>query len=125
MQTKDNHDLSRIRQRLVETHELVGRQLKVLMSPQPIMKGSVYELKRKCGKAGCRCTKGHLHSSTVITWSEQGRTKMRTAQAEDSDELRLLTKRYKRFRESRSRVVKLQKEMIGLIDNLESGRRKR
>ena len=40
------------------------------------MKGSVYTLRRKCGKATCACARGALHETVVVSWSEAGRTRL-------------------------------------------------
>ena len=42
----------------------------------PLVKGNVYELARKCGKPNCICTRGELHRSMVLTWSEKGKSRL-------------------------------------------------
>ena len=42
-----------------------------------MVRGSVVVHRRKCGKATCRCVDGQrLHESTVLSYSEGGRTKL-------------------------------------------------
>ncbi|MDQ6724813.1 MAG: hypothetical protein M3066_01350 [Actinomycetota bacterium] len=42
----------------------------------PVVRGSVVVHRRRCGKANCRCAEGvELHESTVLSYSEAGRTK--------------------------------------------------
>jgi hypothetical protein len=49
--------------------------------PQPnrvpvMIRGSVLTHRRRCGKPNCRCTDGEsLHESTVLSYSQGGRTK--------------------------------------------------
>lgn len=41
-----------------------------------MIRGSVVTHRRRCGKANCRCTDGEaLHESTVLSYSDAGRTK--------------------------------------------------
>ncbi len=40
-----------------------------------LVRGTVVVHRRRCGKANCRCAGGEaLHESTVLSYSEQGRT---------------------------------------------------
>ncbi len=120
MQTSDKKLLSRNRQKLRRMHEKVRKLLDVVMDHQPITKGSVYEMRRKCGKKGCRCTEGQLHSSMVISWSEDGKNKLRTIPKDQFERLRKQTERYQALRRARARIVKLQKELIAIIDAIEA-----
>lgn len=41
-----------------------------------MIRGSVVTHRRRCGKANCRCTDGEsLHESTVLSYSQAGRTR--------------------------------------------------
>lgn len=40
-----------------------------------LMRGTLLVRKRVCGKASCRCAKGHLHESLYLVLSEGGRTR--------------------------------------------------
>ena len=41
-----------------------------------MIRGSVVVHRRRCGKPNCRCTDGQaLHESTVLSYSDQGRTR--------------------------------------------------
>jgi hypothetical protein len=59
------------------------RRLDELLPLRQLLKGSVYELKTRCGKPSCHCAsdQGPLHSSTVLSWSEHGKTRLRTRPA--------------------------------------------
>lgn len=115
--------LSRIRQALVQCREELGRLLEVFLARDPLVKGSVYTLRRKCGKPTCGCTRGELHASVVLSWSEAGRTRLHTLPPSRRGDVRAAVRRYQRVRRARARLVKLQAEMLALIDALEAGRR--
>ena len=86
-----------------------------------LVKGSVYELKTRCGKPTCHCASypGPLHSSTVLSWSEHGKTRLRTLPAGERARFQQLAENYRRFRQARAALVKLQRRMLVTIDQLE------
>ena len=44
--------------------------------PERMIRGSVVTHRRRCGKPNCRCADGEaLHESTVLSYSEGGRTR--------------------------------------------------
>jgi len=115
--------LSRIRQALVHLRDELGQLLEVFLARDPLVKGSVYTLYRRCGKATCGCVRGPRHGTLVLSWSEGGRTRLRTLPPGRQGELRARVRRYQRFRRARARLVKLHAQMVVLIDALEAGRR--
>lgn len=40
-----------------------------------LLRGTLLSRKRVCGKAACRCAKGHLHESLYLVISEEGRAR--------------------------------------------------
>ena len=115
--------LSRIRQALVHLRDELGHLLEVFLARDPLVKGSVYELRRKCGKPTCGCARGAPHGTVVLSWSEAGRTRLRTLPPSRRGDLRAAVRRYQRFRRARARLVKVHAEMLTRIDALEAGRR--
>jgi hypothetical protein len=115
--------LSRTRQALGHLREELGHLLEVFLAREPLVKGSVYDLRRKCGKPTCGCAHGALHGTVVLSWSEAGRTRLRTLPPGRRGDVRAAVRRYQRFRRARARLVKLHAQMLALIDALEAGRR--
>jgi len=97
------------------------RQLDELLPLRQLVKGSVYELQTRCGKPSCHCAseEGPLHTSTVLSWSEHGKTRLRTLPPGERARLRQLTENYRRFRQARATLVKLQRRMLATVDRLE------
>lgn len=124
MQTKDLDRLSRMRQSLVELAKEIEQIVHVFGERDMLVKGTVYEQRRKCGKPTCRCATGELHRSMVLSRSEDGRTKLMAVPAGHLKDFQLLTERYQRFRRARARLGQIYKTMISLIDQLEESRRK-
>jgi hypothetical protein len=117
--------LSRLRQSLARLREEATQLLEVFLGRDPLVRGTVYELRRKCGKPSCGCaTAGPLHAVTVLSVSEEGRTHLRAIPQDQITELRTLTARYRRFRRARARLVKVHRTMVAVIDQLAAARRR-
>ena len=65
-------------------------------SGAPVVRGSVVVHRRRCGKANCRCAGGvELHESTVLSYSEAGRTKFLMLPPEEVAAVRAAVDRYR------------------------------
>lgn len=97
------------------------RQLEELLPLRQLVKGSVYQLHTRCGKPSCHCAsdQGPLHTSTVLSWSEHGTTRLRVLPPGERSRLRQLTENYRRFRQARAALVKLHRQMLAHLDRLE------
>ena len=124
MQTSDRDRLSRIRQSLHELAKEIEQLIPVFAERHPLVKGTVYEQRRKCGKPTCRCVTGEPHSSMILSRSEEGRTKLVAIPSGHLKDLQVLTERYQRFRRARARLGQIYKRMVALIDQLEEASRR-
>ncbi|RMG55298.1 MAG: hypothetical protein D6722_28025 [Bacteroidetes bacterium] len=113
---------SRLRQKLWQVYRAVDHTLHLLKGDAPMVQGSLYLLRRKCGKPNCRCARGELHASWVLTRSESGRGRLYPVRAEQLATLRPLAREYRRWQQARARLVKQCAEMVALIDELAEGR---
>jgi hypothetical protein len=118
-----NQSLSRLRQELRSLLSDLERNLEVVFGRTPLVKGNVYEIARKCGKPSCACTKGQLHKSMVLSWSHQGKTKIKSVPPEKLNEVRIKSEEYLRFRRARAQVTVIHKRMLDVIERIESLRR--
>jgi hypothetical protein len=115
--------LSRLRQELRESLNRLGQTLEVAWGRGPLVKGSVYQIARRCGRPGCRCTRGQLHRNFVLTWSAQGRHHMRSLPSEQLSRIRPKSREYARFRRARAQVTILCKRILAILDQIEELRR--
>ena len=115
-------DAAQLRKRLQRCDQELGDLLRVLKQRRPLIRGNVYNLRRKCGKGGCRCQDGHLHESWVLSVPERGRKRMRVIPKGKRTQWQTMAERYRRFRRTRARLVKLFAEIIKLVDELEHER---
>jgi len=113
---------SRLRQTLKTLLDDYQRQIDVLLPLRQLVKGSVYDLRTRCGKPSCHCAsvEGPLHTSTVISWSEHGKTRLRTLPPGELPHFRHWTENYRRFRQARAALVKLHRRIVAHIDRLET-----
>src|SRR5437879_1114015 len=74
---------SRQRQLLDQLAKDYRRQVRDVLQQRELVKGSVYLLQTRCGNASCHCAKsqGPLHSATVLSWSQSGKTRIRSLAA--------------------------------------------
>jgi len=112
-------DAAQLRKQLQQCDRELGDLLRVLKQRRPLIRGNVYNLRRKCGKAGCRCQDGHLHESWVLSVPEKGAKRMRVIPQGRRTQWQAMAERYRRFRRARARLVKLFAEIIKLVDALE------
>jgi len=112
---------SRLRQRLQTLRADYDRHLQDLLPLRQLVKGSVYELKTRCGKPTCHCASfdGPLHLSTVLSWSHRGRTRLRTLPPGDRARFARLAQNYRRFRQARAALTKLHRQILAAADRLE------
>ena len=125
MALPDLPQASRQRALLAKLGEQYHRLLQSLLAPRELLKGSVYELKTRCGKPSCHCAapQGPLHSTHVLSWSDAGKTRLRSLSASELTRWRQLTETYRRFRQARARLVKLQQQVLLVLDRLEQALR--
>jgi len=60
-----------------------------------LLPGSLITLRRKCGKATCRCATGAPHESPALSYSVAGRTKILTLAAEEVPAVAAAVARYR------------------------------
>ena len=112
---------SRQRRVLLGLLEEYGRLLRQVLALRELLKGSVYELKTRCGKPSCHCAsrQGPPHSTTVLSWSEAGRTQLRAVGPKDRARWRRLAEDYRRFRQCRAGLVKIHRQVLLAVDRLQ------
>jgi len=120
---RKREQFSRLRQSLIRLLQEMEELVKPYFSDQPIIKGTVYELRRKCGKAGCRCNRGELHAHMVLSASEGGKTRLRVIPRGKLAIVQEKVTRYQQLRRARARLVVLQERMRELLDAMEALRR--
>jgi len=114
---------SRLRQKLRQAAEEVARLVEPFMSDKPVVRGSVYEFKRKCGHKNCACATGEPHISTALSITDGGRKRLKVIPKGKVVGMKEKAERYRSLRQARARLVKLHGEMLTLMDEMEALRR--
>ena len=118
--TKPPADPSRLRQRLGQT---IDRWTDLIRSIQgergPLVRGVYVEAGRRCGRPSCRCARGELHSTAMVSAKIGGRTRNTYVPLKDREQVKESALRYRRLRRARAEIAKLTRETLALIDALE------
>jgi len=114
---------SRLRQSLRQLVNEMKQLVEPFFSDRPVIKGTVYELRRKCGKPGCKCAQGELHARMVVSASEKGRTRLRVIPRGFLVEVQERVRRYQELRRVRARFVTIHRKMLRVLDEMEAMRR--
>jgi hypothetical protein len=110
------------RQQLWRLYAASKRTLQRLQRSQPMVRGSFFLQRRKCGKPTCRCAQGQLHAAWVITRSEGGRTRTYMVPDAQRGQLRQWTGEYRRYQRARAILVKRHLQMLHQVDDLAEAR---
>jgi hypothetical protein len=114
--------LSSLRQQLARAQQLLPGLLEVCFERTPLLPGTLYTLRRKCGKTACRCTRGQLHQSTVLSYRGEGRSQNISPAAEHIDSLRDMTQHYRQCRQARVQLRRWFAQLLQLVDALQDAR---
>ena len=113
-----SESVSRRRQQLWRAYRVLGRTLRALQRDAPMVQGSFYQLRRKCGKPTCRCARGHLHATWVLTRSEAGQSRLYSVPPDQRGRLRPLAREYRRWQRARAHLIRQSARLVALIDQL-------
>ncbi len=109
---------SALRRQLWRQFRASGRLLRLMTAQAEILPGSFYLLRRKCGKASCRCAQGHLHTTWVLTRSESGKHKLYSVPPAARARVRQLALAWKRAQKARAKLLKLNAQLLALADEI-------
>jgi len=105
--------LSRERRRL-EQEVVDGLSRKKLIAGTPV------EKYKACNKGNCKCTRGELHGPTYYVSRKEGqKTKMIYIRRGLWPKVEEKVKRYQRWRVIRARIVKINADLIHILDRME------
>jgi hypothetical protein len=115
-------NLSLLRQKLWRAYAALARTLRQLQRAQPMVQGSFYLLRRKCGKPNCRCATGSLHASWVLTRSEAGKDRIYSVPKDQRSQVRRWALEYRRYQRARAALVKAHPQLLALADEMAAQR---
>jgi hypothetical protein len=113
-----NNDLASLRQQLWRAYAALAHTLRRLQRSNPMVQGSFYLLRRKCGKPNCRCVTGQLHATYVLTRSEQGKDRLYTVPQGQRAHVRKWAAEYRRYQRARAVLARRQARLLALVDQM-------
>jgi len=111
--------ISRIRQRIAQLARERQAAEKVLLERPPLLKGAFSEVRRTCGNPGCKCARGEKHLCRQLSASVEGKTRTWNVPRRYATKVKRLTENYRRFRRARAAWVRVNEQMVKLINELE------
>lgn len=116
------HSLSAARRRIRQLEQAMEQDLQVFLKRGPLLKGRLSEAQTRCGKLGCRCTRGELHTAMVLAYRGGEKQYNRCPADQDLLVLGKMTDRYQDFRQARARWVKAMQEILQQVGVIERER---
>ena len=78
-----------------------------------ILKGSVYEMKRYCGKQNCKCIKNNSpHKSLFLSFKHEGRTQLIPIKSRNVSEIKMKIKKYHQLKENIDQLTWINTELL-------------
>ena len=111
-------NLASLRQQLWRAYAALAHTLRRLQRSAPMVQGSFYLLRRKCGKPNCRCATGELHATYVLTRSEQGKDRLYTVPKEQRAHVRQWAAEYRRYQRARAVLARRHVGLLALVDQM-------
>ena len=110
--------ISKQRKEIWRLYSDLAKTLRQLERCHAMLQGSFYLLRRKCGKPNCRCTRGKLHSTWVLTRSEKGKDRLYTVPRNQKAKVQKWAAEYRRYQRARATLAKQQLNLLALVDRI-------
>jgi hypothetical protein len=110
-------------QRLAALHALEQRRTTLLADvlreeEEEYVVGTVSEVRARCGKPGCQCTRGVGHPQMRLLYAEGGRRRCKLIRQADTDRVRRAGARYRHLRAALRALAALQARELRLLRTL-------
>ena len=94
-----------------------------LLTPRRMIRGSLYHVKRKCGKNNCHCSKEGGHPALCLSMRQDGKAKLVYVKKKDESWTRERIEYYKEFREKMAKIREVNNQILELLKGLRDSRR--
>ncbi len=110
-------DISRLRQKIVWTRAQRAKLEDQALRSRAMVRGSLLELMRKCGKPGCKCQRGELHGPNFyLSLPQPGkRSRMAPIPRDKLKMVKSLNSHYHDFQHALTEIRRLNEEIEGLL----------
>ena len=117
-------DIPALRKRIWKDYQTLKPLLFEMLRIRTFLRGSVYELKTRCGKSSCVCLRGKPHRRWVLSESIGGRKRLRVLPQDEMELWRRRAEDYREFRQRRAKIVKAVRRMLSDLDAIERAQRR-
>ena len=84
-----------------------------ISTSKDVLKGSVYEMKRFCGKVSCKCIKNSApHKSTFLSFKYKGKTRLIPIKTKDISKIKEKIKKYQKLKENIELLTWINSELL-------------
>jgi hypothetical protein len=113
-------DISHLRQQIVRLRSERTILEDQALRSRAMVRGSLLELMRKCGKTGCKCQRGELHGpNAYLSLPRPGkRSRILPVPSDKVTTLKLLNGHYHDYQQSLTHIRRLDKEIESLLVSL-------
>lgn len=115
---KSRDRASTLRLEICRRQEHLGALLNRLKGAGPMIRGSVYARRRRCGKPRCRCVRGHLHRDRVLAIRGAGRVSVRGLDPVADAAVEQAVAAWHGFRRQRGELVAACRGLLQVVDRL-------
>ena len=89
------------------------KTLEIIKSLDNVIKGSIIEMKRFCGKKNCKCAKTKItHKSLFLSFRYKGKTKMIPIKKEQILEIKARISNYKELKAAIDELTRINAELL-------------
>lgn len=87
--------------------------LEKIRSLDDVIKGSVYEMKRYCGRPNCRCAKNNApHKSMFLSFTYQGKTRLVPIKKDQIPQIKKRISDYKELKAGIDELARINAELL-------------
>lgn len=109
---------SSLRLEIQRRQEHLGALLNRLQGAGPMLRGSIYVRRRRCGKPRCRCIRSHPHQDRVLAIGRAGRVKVRGLDPATDAAVEQAVAAWHGFRRQRGELVAACRGLLQAVDRL-------
>jgi len=111
-------DIPSLRQHVRDLDLRRRRLIEDALRPVPMVVGYLFQMARRCGRSGCRCTKGRLHVSWYLSRRVAGKTKLTHLGRIIPEWLAPRVGRYREYQAALASIRKIDREISDLLNEL-------
>jgi hypothetical protein len=92
--------------------------VEILLQNEEVVLGTVSEVLARCGKSGCRCTRGQGHPQMRLLYAEGGRRRCKLVRKADEERIRAAGQRYRQLRAALRDLATLDSRELRLLRDI-------